>query len=54
MTLKTGKMDYLGIQIDYDNEEKLNTFSLETIKYRYLWKEGEETHAQEAFARASV
>ena len=54
MTLKTGKMDYLGIQIDYDNEEKLNTFSLETIKDRYLWKEGEETHAQEAFARASV
>ena len=52
MTLKIGIQDYLGIQINYDLEEELDTFSLETIKDRYLW--GEETHAQEAFARASV
>jgi len=52
MTLKIGKQDYLGIQIDYDREELLDTFSLETLKDRYFW--GDETHAQEAFARASV
>jgi ribonucleoside-diphosphate reductase alpha chain len=49
---KTGLQDYLGIQIDYDRDEDLNVFSLETLKDRYLW--GDETHAQEAFARASV
>ena len=52
MTNKTGLQDYLGIQIDYDRDEDLNVFSLETLKDRYLW--GDETHAQEAFARASV
>jgi ribonucleoside-diphosphate reductase alpha chain len=52
MTLKIGKQDYLGIQIDYDREELLDTFSLETLKDRYF-VDGE-THAQEAFARASV
>ena len=52
MTLKIGRQDYLGIQIDYDREELLDTFSLETLKDRYFW--GDETHAQEAFARASV
>jgi len=52
MTLKIGTQDYLGIKIDYDREELLNNFSLETLKDRYLSKE--ETHAQEAFARASV
>ncbi len=52
MTSKIGKQDYLGIEIDYDKEELLNTFSLETLKDRYFW--GDETHAQEAFARASV
>ena len=52
MTSKIGKQDYLGIQIDYDLDNNLDTFSLETIKDRYLWKD--ETHAQEAFARASV
>ena len=51
-TLKIGKQDYLGIQIDYDREEKLNDFSLETLKDRYFI-EGE-THAQEAYARASI
>ncbi len=52
MTNKVGVQDYLGIQIDYDRDEDLNVFSLETLKDRYLW--GDETHAQEAFARASV
>ena len=52
MTLKTGKMNYLGIEIDYDKEEILNEFSLETLKDRYFWED--ETHAQEAFARAAV
>ena len=52
MTNKTGVQDYLGIQIDYDREQDLNTFSLETLKDRYFWED--ETHAQEAFARASV
>ena len=52
MTSKVGVQDYLGIQIDYDREESLNVFSLETLKDRYFW--GDETHAQEAFARASV
>jgi len=49
---KVGKQDYLGIEIDYSREETLDKFSVETLKDRYLW--GDETHAQEAFARASV
>ncbi len=52
MTSKTGVQDYLGIKIDYDRENDLSVFSLETLKDRYLWED--ETHAQEAFARASV
>tara|TARA_R110002049_G_scaffold99930_3_gene243028 strand:+ start:2710 stop:2991 length:282 start_codon:yes stop_codon:yes gene_type:complete len=52
MTSKVGKQDYLGITIDYAREDNLNTFSVETLKDRYLWQD--ETHAQEAFARASV
>ncbi len=52
MTLKTGKTDYLGIQIDYDKEDNLTEFSIETLKDRYLF--GDETHAQHAFARAAV
>ena len=52
MTSKVGVQDYLGIQIDYDREEELNVFSRETLKDRYFWED--ETHAQEAFARASV
>ena len=52
MINKTGQQDYLGITIDYAREDNLNTFSVETLKDRYLWQD--ETHAQEAFARASV
>ena len=52
MTDKIGVQPYLGIHIDYDREEKLNTFSKQTIVDRYLW-EGE-THAQQAFARAAI
>ena len=52
MTEKIGVQPYLGIHIDYDREEKLNTFSKQTIIDRYLW-EGE-TYAQQAFARAAI
>jgi len=44
--------DYLGIEVDYNKESKLDKFSLDTLKDRYLWEE--ETYAQEAFARASI
>ncbi len=44
--------DYLGIEIDYNKDSKLDKFSLDTLRDRYLWEE--ETYAQEAFARASV
>ena len=47
-----GIQPYLGIHIDYDKEEVLNTFTKETLKDRYLWKG--ETHAQQAFARSSI
>ena len=47
-----GPKEYLGIKINYDNESKLDKFSLDTLRDRYFI-EGE-THAQEAFARASV
>ena len=49
---KIGKKPYLGIVIDYDKEKKLDKFSLDTLKDRYLWEN--ETHAQEAFGRAAV
>ena len=49
---KIGKKGYLGIVIDYNKEKKLDKFSLDTLRDRYLWEE--ETHAQEAFARAAV
>ena len=39
--------DYLGIEIDYNKESKLDKFSLDTLKDRYLWEK--ESHAQEAF-----
>ncbi len=52
ITDKVGNKSYLGIEIDYDKESKLDKFSLDTLKDRYLWEE--ESHAQEAFARASV
>jgi len=51
---KVGQKEYLGIKIDYNNENKLNKFSLDTLKDRYLYEASGETHAQEAFARASV
>ena len=49
---KIGPKEYLGIKIDYDRDSNLNDFSLNSLKDRYFWEE--ETHAQEAFARASV
>ena len=49
---KIGTKPYLGIEINYDKEKEFDKFSLDTLKDRYFW-EGE-THAQEAFARASV
>jgi len=52
LKIKIGKKPYLGIEIDYDKEKTFDKFSLDTLKDRYFW-EGE-THAQEAFARASV
>ena len=52
MTDKVGKKQYLGIVIDYNRENDLDKFSLDTLRDRYFWKE--ETHAQEALARASV
>ena len=49
---KVGQKPYLGIEINYEKEKKLDKFSLDTLKDRYFWEE--ETHAQEAFARAAV
>jgi len=49
---EVGSQPYLGIRIDYDKENLLDTFSKETLKNRYLWKG--ETHAQQALARASI
>ena len=49
---KIGKKPYLGIVIDYDREKQFDKFSIDTLKDRYFWDD--ETHAQEAFARASV
>ena len=49
---KVGIKEYLGIKINYSNEKNLDKFSLDTLKDRYLWEN--ETHAQEAFARAAV
>ena len=51
---KVGQKEYLGIKIDYNKENKLNKFSLDTLKDRYLYEASGETYAQEAFARASV
>jgi len=49
---KIGVKEYLGIKINYDKEKKLDKFSIDTLQGRYF-VDGE-THAQEAFARASV
>ena len=52
MTLKT--QEYLGINIDLSKDEQLDQFSLDTLKDRYFWERDNETHAQHAFARASI
>ena len=44
--------DYLGIEIDYQKDSKLNKFSIDTLKDRYFW--ADEESPQEAFARAAV
>ena len=49
---KIGKKPYLGIIIDYDKEKDFDKFSIDTLKDRYFWEN--ETHAQEALARAAV
>jgi len=51
---KVGVKPYLGININYNKEKKLDRFSLDTLKDRYLYHEEGETYAQEAFARAAV
>ena len=50
--MKEGTQEYLGLKIDYDKEELLGQFAIQTLKDRYLWQ-GEE-YAQEAFARAAI
>ena len=52
LKIRVGTKEYLGIEINYNKEKTFDKFSLDTLKDRYFW-EGE-THAQEAFARASV
>ena len=52
MTLKM--QEYLGINIDVSRDEQLDQFSLDTLKDRYFWARDNETHAQHAFARASI
>ena len=52
MVDKVGVKPYLGIEIDYDRDKKLNNFSISTVEDRYLWND--ETSCQEAFARAAV
>ena len=44
--------EYLGIQIDYSKDSKLDKFSIDTLKDRYFWTD--EESPQEAFARAAV
>ena len=59
---KVGVKPYLGIEIDYDRDKKLDRFSISTLEDRYLWEkrnkagvlEVKETSPQEAFARAAV
>ena len=52
MIEQKGETPYLGIIINYDKDKKLDKFSLDTLRDRYLWQE--ETSPQEAFARAAV
>jgi ribonucleoside-diphosphate reductase alpha chain len=44
--------EYLGIQIDYNKDSKLDKFSIDTLQDRYYWEN--EQSPQEAFARAAV
>ena len=44
--------EYLGIQIDYSKDKKLDKFSIDTLQDRYYWEN--EKSPQEAFARAAV
>ena len=44
--------DYLGIEIDYQKDSKLDKFSIDTLKDRYFW--ADEQSPQESFARASI
>jgi len=44
--------EYLGIQIDYSKDKKLDKFSIDTLQDRYYWEN--EQSPQEAFARAAV
>jgi ribonucleoside-diphosphate reductase alpha chain len=44
--------EYLGIQIDYNKDKKLDKFSVDTLQDRYYWEN--EQSPQEAFARAAV
>ena len=44
--------EYLGIQIDYSKDKKLDKFSIDTLRDRYFWNN--EDSPQEAFARAAV
>jgi len=37
MTDKVGKKQYLGIVIDYNRENDLDKFSLDTLRDRYFW-----------------
>ena len=48
----TDTTEYLGIEIDYNKDSKLDKFSIDTLKDRYFW--ADEESPQEAFARASV
>ena len=44
--------EYLGIQINYNKDKKLDKFSIDTLQDRYYWEN--EQSPQEAFARAAV
>ena len=44
--------EYLGIKINYSKDNKLDKFSLDTLRDRFLWDN--EKSPQEAFARAAI
>ena len=39
MVDKVGVKPYLGIEIDYDRDKKLDNFSISTVEDRYLWND---------------